>query len=132
MRQCPSPSGYSADGGFYDAVNPTTGSIGQRRLVLDQSMIMAAVDNALNNNAIQRYFAKDPISPGLRASTARDENREFAQCQPAPRAATIVISSVLASGSCSGPRWLTALPDRNAFETLGAFYAGIRKYLPRA
>ncbi len=29
------------DGGFYDAVDPTTGSIGHRRLVLDQSMIMA-------------------------------------------------------------------------------------------
>jgi putative glucoamylase/uncharacterized protein DUF3131 len=56
------PGIYSTDGGFYDAVNPTTGSIGQRRLVLDQSMIMAAVDNALNNNAIQRYFAKDPTS----------------------------------------------------------------------
>lgn len=56
------PGIYSADGGFYDAVNPTTGSIGQRRLVLDQSIIMAAVDNALNNNAIQRYFAHDPTS----------------------------------------------------------------------
>jgi hypothetical protein len=56
------PGIYTADGGFYDAVNPTTGSIGQRRLVLDQSIIMAAVDNALNNNAIQRYFAHDPTS----------------------------------------------------------------------
>ena len=48
--------------GMAIAVNPTTGSIGQRRLVLDQSIIMAAVDNALNNNAIQRYFAHDPTS----------------------------------------------------------------------
>ena len=32
------------------------------RLVLDQSMIMAALDNALNHNALQRYFAADPVS----------------------------------------------------------------------
>ena len=41
------PDIYTSDGGFYDAVNPTTGSVGHRRLVLDQSMIMAALDNAL-------------------------------------------------------------------------------------
>ena len=56
------PGIYTADGGFYDAVDPTTGSIGHRRLVLDQSMIMAALDDALNGNALQRYFANDPIS----------------------------------------------------------------------
>ena len=48
--------------GFYDAVNPTTGSIGHRYLVLDQSMIMAALDNALNDRAMQRHFARDPVS----------------------------------------------------------------------
>jgi Putative glucoamylase/Protein of unknown function (DUF3131) len=56
------PSIYTADGGFYDAVNPTTGSVGHRRLVLDQSMIMAALDNVLNGRAMQRHFARDPIS----------------------------------------------------------------------
>jgi hypothetical protein len=56
------PDSYSSDGGFYDAVNPTSGSVGHRRLVLDQSMIMAALDNALNHRAIQRYFASDPVS----------------------------------------------------------------------
>ena len=53
---------YTSDGGFYDAVNPTTGAVGHRRLVLDQSMIMAALDNALNDNALQRYYAADPVS----------------------------------------------------------------------
>jgi hypothetical protein len=53
---------YTSDGGFYDAVNPVTGSIGHRRLVLDQSMIMAALDDALNRDALQRYFAADPES----------------------------------------------------------------------
>lgn len=56
------PGIYTTDGGFYDAVNPTTGAIGHRRLVLDQSMIMAAIDNALNDHAIQRDFARDPAS----------------------------------------------------------------------
>jgi Putative glucoamylase len=56
------PDIYTSDGGFYDAVNPTTGSVGHRRLVLDQSMIMASLDNALNGNAIQDYFAQDPVS----------------------------------------------------------------------
>jgi len=55
------PGVYGRDG-FFDAVNPVTGVVGHRDLVLDQSMIMAAVDNALENRAIQRYFADDPVS----------------------------------------------------------------------
>ena len=55
------PGVYGPDG-FFDAVNPTTGAVGHRYLVLDQSMIMAALDNALNNRAIQRDFARDPVS----------------------------------------------------------------------
>ena len=51
------PGVYGADG-FFDAVNPTTGAVGHRDLVLDQSMIMAALDN----RAIQRDFASDPVS----------------------------------------------------------------------
>jgi hypothetical protein len=56
------PDVYTSDGGFYDAVNPTTGAVGHRRLVLDQSMIMAALDNALNHGQMQRWFAADPVS----------------------------------------------------------------------
>jgi hypothetical protein len=48
--------------GFFDAVNPKDGSIGHRYLVLDQSMIMAALDNALADRAMQRHFARDPVS----------------------------------------------------------------------
>jgi hypothetical protein len=61
------PGLYTADGGFFDAVNPKTGSIGHRRLVLDQSMIMAGLDNALNDNALQRDFARDPVSWAAKA-----------------------------------------------------------------
>ena len=56
------PASYTADGGFYDAVNPITGAVGERRLVLDQSMIMAALDNVLTGNALQGHFARDPAS----------------------------------------------------------------------
>jgi len=55
------PGVYGADG-FFDAVNPTTGAVGHRDLVLDQSMIMAALDNALHDRALQRDFARDPVS----------------------------------------------------------------------
>ncbi|MFN2560696.1 MAG: glucoamylase family protein [Jatrophihabitans sp.] len=60
------PDVYTADGGFYDAVNPTTGSVGHRRLVLDQSMIMAALDNALNGRRMQHWFAADPTANAAR------------------------------------------------------------------
>jgi Putative glucoamylase/Protein of unknown function (DUF3131) len=56
------PGVYTSDGGFYDAVNPVTGAVGHRRLVLDQSMIMAALDDALNRGALQRRFAADPVA----------------------------------------------------------------------
>ena len=56
------PDVYNSDGGFYDAVNPTTGSVGHRRLVLDQSMIMAALDNAITHGALQRHFSADPVA----------------------------------------------------------------------
>src|SRR5882757_937487 len=55
------PGVYGPDG-FFDAVNPATGAVGHRDLVLDQSMIMAALDNALENRALQRDFARDPVS----------------------------------------------------------------------
>ena len=60
------PGLYGADG-FFDAVNPATGAVGHRYLVLDESMIMASLDNALNNRAIQRDFARDPVSWAARS-----------------------------------------------------------------
>lgn len=47
--------------GFFDAVDPITGQVGHRYLVLDQSMIMAALDNALRGNLMQQHFAHDPV-----------------------------------------------------------------------
>lgn len=61
------PDVYSHDGGFYDAVDPVTGAVGHRRLVLDQSMIMAALDDVLRGGRLQRWFAADPSSRAARA-----------------------------------------------------------------
>jgi hypothetical protein len=47
--------------GFYDALNPVTGEVGHRYLDLDQSMIMAALDDVLDNHILQRRWASDPI-----------------------------------------------------------------------
>lgn len=47
--------------GFFDAVNPTTGQVGHRYLVLDQSMIMAALDDALLGGIMQKHFSQDPV-----------------------------------------------------------------------
>ena len=60
------PDIYRANGGFYDAVNPVTKQVGHRALVLDQSMIMAALDNALDNRAMQHHFAADSVSEAAR------------------------------------------------------------------
>ena len=60
-------------GGFFDAVNPTTGAVGHRYLALDQSMIMASLDNALNDRALQRHFAADPVSAAARTYLGADD-----------------------------------------------------------
>ncbi len=54
-------------------MNPTTGAVGHRYLVLDQSMIMASLDNALRNRAMQRHFAADPISRAARTYLGADD-----------------------------------------------------------
>jgi hypothetical protein len=46
--------------GFFDSVNPATGQVGHRYLVLDQSMIMAALDATLDGG-LHRRFQRDPI-----------------------------------------------------------------------
>jgi len=47
--------------GFYDALDPTTGAVGHRYLVLDQSMILTALNNALDNGPMQHRFMNDPV-----------------------------------------------------------------------
>jgi hypothetical protein len=47
--------------GLYDAVNPVTGEVARKYLALNQSMILIALANHLNDHAVQRRFASDPI-----------------------------------------------------------------------
>ncbi|MGQ4363552.1 glucoamylase family protein [Streptomyces sp. SAS_272] len=51
--------------GFYDALDPVTGTVGHRYLALDHGMILAALNNALNSTGgigpLQRRFLNDPV-----------------------------------------------------------------------
>ena len=49
------------DYGFYDAVDPRTGTVAYKYLALDQSMLFIAVANYLGEHCIQKAFAADPI-----------------------------------------------------------------------
>ena len=55
---------YNAYGecGFYDAINVETGKVAIKYLCLDQAMSFLALDNYLNDGAIRRRFAADPIN----------------------------------------------------------------------
>lgn len=55
---------YDAYGecGFYDAINVETGKAAIKYLCLDQAMSFLALDNYLNDGAIRRRFAADPIN----------------------------------------------------------------------
>jgi hypothetical protein len=47
--------------GFYDAVDPRSGTVAHKYLALDQSMLFIAVANYLDGGIIQQRFASDPI-----------------------------------------------------------------------
>ena len=57
--------------GFYDSVDVKTGDVAYRYLALDQGMSLIALNNYLNDGAIQRRFSADPVmkrvEPFLRA-----------------------------------------------------------------
>jgi hypothetical protein len=53
-------------GGFYDAVNVTTGEVSKCYLALDQGMIMPAIANALRRDRLQRYFTQGEIEQVIR------------------------------------------------------------------
>jgi len=49
------------DYGFYDAVDPRSGTAAYKYLALDQSMLFVALANYLGDHWIQERFAADPI-----------------------------------------------------------------------
>lgn len=55
---------YKAYGeyGFYDAIDVKTGKVAIKYLCLDQAMSFIALDNYLNDGAIRKRFASDPVN----------------------------------------------------------------------
>jgi hypothetical protein len=49
------------DFGFYDALDPKSGQVAYQYLSLDQAMILIALANHLQDHAVQKHFAADPI-----------------------------------------------------------------------
>jgi len=47
--------------GLYDAVDPRSGAVASEYLALDQAMLFIALANYLDDHAIQKRFATDPI-----------------------------------------------------------------------
>lgn len=54
------------EGGFYDAINVTTGEVSEAWLALDQSMIMAAIANELRGDIVQRWFVRGDVQQVVR------------------------------------------------------------------
>lgn len=52
--------------GFRDSVNVSTGAVSDHILALDQGMILAAIANALADDAIQRAFSVGPVESAIR------------------------------------------------------------------
>ncbi len=59
--------------GFRDSVNISSGVVSDCVLALDQGMIMAAIANALADDAMQHAFADGPIEAAIRPLIAREE-----------------------------------------------------------
>jgi hypothetical protein len=60
-------------GGFYDAVATGSGTVAERYLSLDQSMIMAAIGNALTRDSLKSYFVDRDMERLLRPAMQRQD-----------------------------------------------------------
>jgi hypothetical protein len=59
--------------GFHDSVNVTTGDISHCVYSLDQGMILAAIANALADDAMRKAFTQGPIEAKIRPLIAPEE-----------------------------------------------------------
>jgi hypothetical protein len=71
--------------GFLDAVDVVSGRVSDCVLVLDQGMILAAIANALQDDALQRGFSEGPVENAVRPVIAAEQFD--AGIDPASRAA---------------------------------------------
>lgn len=60
-------------GGFYDAVAVDSGQVSERHLSLDQGMIMAALGNALADDAMRGYVAPGGLTERVRPLMRQEE-----------------------------------------------------------
>jgi hypothetical protein len=81
-----------SDHGFLDSVNVTTGVVTDRVLILDQGMIMAAIANALANDAMRRAFI-DPQSEAILRPLIAPEEFTAGPARPMPLARPTTIPS---------------------------------------
>ena len=66
LRGIESELGAYGPGGFYDAVAVESGTVAERYLSLDQSMIMAAIGNELTKDTLKDYFVDREMEQRLR------------------------------------------------------------------
>lgn len=70
LRHLEDDLGAYGPGGFYDAVAVGSGTVAERYLSLDQSMIMAAIGNELTGDTLKRYFVDKEMEKRLRPAMA--------------------------------------------------------------
>lgn len=65
--------GAYGPGGFYDSVAVRSGTVAERYLSLDQSMIMAAIGNALTGDTLKDYFVDREMEQRLRPAMRQQD-----------------------------------------------------------
>lgn len=71
LRKIERKLGAYGPGGFYDAVAVKSDTIAKRYLSLDQSMIMAAIGNALTGDSLKGYVVDDAMERTLKPAIAQ-------------------------------------------------------------
>ena len=102
--------------GFRDSVNVSSGEVSDCVLALDQGMIMAAIANALADDAMQHAFADGPIEAAIRPLIAREEFTAGAH-EPADSdrdGSATHLATVPVPGSMEALRRLTRSPRSSA------------------
>jgi hypothetical protein len=71
LRTLEKKFGAYGPGGFYDAVATGSGTVAERYLSLDQSMILAAIGNALTDDSLKDYVVDDAMEQNLKPAIAQ-------------------------------------------------------------
>lgn len=70
--------------GFWDSVNVQTGEVSYYALALDQGMVMAALDDALRNDIMQKYFSQGMIQQAIQPLLGMESFTAAPAAIPAP------------------------------------------------